>query len=85
MDKTIAVENNLSPVMRFLSDKGFKVEGISVENEYGNNLKKYDALVVAGMSTDILGIQDKVSDIPVINADGLTPEEIYSELNSRFE
>ncbi len=85
MDKKIAVERTLTPVKNYLSERGYQVDSIDVECEYGDKLRQYDALVVTGMSKDILGIQDIVSDIPVIDAKGLTAEEVYDQLSSKLE
>lgn len=83
MNKTIAVERNLTPVIQYLSDKGCKVESIDFGSEYRKNIDKYDALVVTGMNRDFLGVHDVVSKIPVIDAKGLTAEQVYSQvLNS---
>lgn len=85
MNKTIAVERNLTPVMDYLSEKGYKVEGIDFNKEYGRNIDKYDALIVTGMNKDFLGVQDIVSKIPVIEAKGLTAEQIYNQLASSLK
>lgn len=82
MNKTIAVERNLTPVMDYLSEKGYKVEGIDFNNEYARSIDKYDALIVTGMNKDFLGVQDTVSKIPVIEAKGLTAEQVYNQLTS---
>ena len=85
MNKTIAVEHNLTPVMEYLTEKGYKVEGIDFGREYGKNIDKYDAVVVTGMNKDFLGVQDVVSKIPVIDANGLTAEQVFSEINARVQ
>ena len=41
MNKTIAVEHNLTPVMEYLTEKGYKVEGIDFGREYGKNIDKF--------------------------------------------
>jgi len=80
MNKTIAVEHNLTPVIDYLSEKGYKVEGIDFGSEYRKNIDKYDAVVVTGMNKDFLGVQDVVSKIPVIDAKGLSAEQVYSQI-----
>lgn len=85
MKKTIAVENNLTPVIEYLSGKGYKVDSIDIGGEYSKSIDKYDAVVVTGMNKDFLGVQDTVSRIPVIDARGLSAEQIYDRLNSRLQ
>jgi len=84
MDRTIAVERDLTPVMNYLSEKGFKVESIDFGKEYGD-IDKYDALIVSGMNKDFLGMQDTVSKIPVIEARGMTAEQVYQQLNNSLK
>ena len=84
MDRTIAVERDLTPVMQYLSERGFKVESIDFGKEY-SNIDKYDALIITGMNKDFLGMQDSVSKIPVIDARGMTAEQVYEQLNSSLQ
>lgn len=85
MNKTIAIEQNLTPVMEYLLKKGYKVETVDFGTEYTKNIDKYDALIITGMNKNFLGVEDTVSKIPVINADGLTKEEVYDQLTGKFE
>jgi len=65
MDKTIAVEENLTSIGYYLMEKGYKVESIKFGSEFGADINKYDALVVTGMNKDFLGMQDTVTNVPV--------------------
>ncbi len=85
MSKTIAVERNLTPVIEYLSEKGYTVEGINLGREYTKNIDRYDAVVITGMNKDLLGVQDIVSNIPVIDAKGLSAEQVYNQLTTRLE
>ncbi len=85
MNKMIAVETNLTPIMEFLSEKGYQVETIDFSSEYSKNIDKYDALVVTGMNTNFLGVEDTISKIPVINAKGLTKEEVFDQVSSKVK
>lgn len=80
MNSKIAIEPNLTTVKNYLTDKGYDVESIKF-NESSNNLENYDAIVVSGLSTNFLGVQDTETQAVVINADGLTPEEVAKQLN----
>lgn len=85
MNRTIAVERNLTPVIQYLSEKGCKVESIDLGSEYSKNIDKYDALIVTGMNKDFLGVHDIVSRIPVIDAKGMTAEQVYSQLMNSIQ
>lgn len=80
MNRTIAVEHSLTPVMDLLSEKGYKVEDIDISSEYRKNINRYDAVVITGINRDFLGVEDIVSKIPVIDADGLTAEQICHQV-----
>ena len=52
-----------------------------------NNIPKLgslDAIVTAGYNTDMLGISDTETKAPVVNARGLTPEEIKIRIEQQF-
>jgi DNA-binding response OmpR family regulator len=85
MNRTIAVESNLTPVAQYLSEKGYQVDEIDLGKEYTKNIDKYDAVVITGMNKDFLGVQDIVSKIPVIEAKGLTAEQVYNQLTSSLK
>lgn len=85
MKQKVAVEPHLTQVRELLSSKGFQVENINtgeVDNTTSNN---YAAIVVNGISPNFLGIQDTATKAIVINADGLTADEIYNEIQSRLK
>ncbi len=77
----IAIEPALSNVKDYLSGLGYKVETIDVNKEAGS-LRGFDAVVVTGLSTNLLGMSSTRSKAPVINADGLTPEEVAGKIKS---
>jgi len=82
--RTIAVEKGLSNVADYLSREGYTVEILSesIDNN-ASRLDRYDAIVTADYNTNMLGISDTETKIPVINASGLTPQEIKSMLDQR--
>jgi hypothetical protein len=84
-DRIIGVEENLTPVVHLLTEKGYNVESVDFSAEFRKNIDKYDALVITGLNKDFLGVQDTVSQIPVIDAKGLSAEEVYTQLTAKFE
>ncbi|MCX7711365.1 MAG: YkuS family protein [Clostridia bacterium] len=84
MKHRIAVEPNLTPVREYLSQKGFEVESINFDKESSKIKGDFDAFVVTGLDTNSLGYNDTTTKAPVINASGLTAEEVYQELQNRL-
>ena len=75
MNKIVAVENNLAPIKDYLLDQGRQV--IDVESTKNTRV---DAVVISGSSKDLLGMQDVVIDVPVIDARGKTPSEVWHNI-----
>ena len=82
--KTIAVEKGLSNVADYLSREGYTVEILSesIDNN-ASRLDRYDAIVAADYNTNMLGYADTSTKVPVINASGLTPQEIKNMIDQR--
>ena len=75
MKGKIAIEPALSNVKSYLTENGYDVVSMT------SDLRGYDAIVVTGLSKNLLGIQNTDTKAVVINADGLTPQEIANRLN----
>ncbi|MFV9510833.1 YkuS family protein [Tepidibacillus sp. LV47] len=73
----IAVEQSLQSVKEYLQNKGYEVVDL-------NQNTQADAIVITGQDRNILGMQDITTKSPVINAKGLTPEEVYQQLSNRL-
>lgn len=80
MKAIIGVQNTLSPVKQYLSEKGFEVRNFD-----GHQSQEYDAIVLSGQSKNFLGMEDTATRVPVIDARGLTPEEVYNRLRESLE
>jgi galactitol-specific phosphotransferase system IIB component len=83
--KKIGIEKGLDNVADYLSSQGYQVQVLS--ESIDNNvqlLSGLDAIVTAGYNTDMMGISDTETKAPVINAKGLSPEEIKQRLD-RFQ
>lgn len=75
----IGIEPNLTNVKNYLEDMGCDVSVIS-NNQTGYN--SFDAIVVTGEDDDVMGIEDTDTDAIIIEASGLTPQEVYDEIQS---
>ncbi|MDD3225581.1 MAG: YkuS family protein [Clostridium sp.] len=73
----IAIESNLGHVKDYLQDKDCEV---STLKDYDINLNDFDAIVVTGQNDNLMGIEDTLTNTVVIDASGMTPQEIYHEI-----
>jgi DNA-binding response OmpR family regulator len=82
--KKIAVQRDLTPVKEYLEGQGYKVETVEFDAFTKAQNEDYDAIVLTGMSNDFLGMQDTATGAPVIDATGMTPEEIFEQINQAY-
>jgi len=68
--------------LKFLSERGYEVENINF-----TDAEEISSLVddVSGLDSNMLGIEDTETDAIIIDASGMTPEEVYDELEARLE
>lgn len=79
--KKIAVEKGLNPVKSYLHQEGYNVrEFDSTKKNASSVLNKFDAVIVTGENSNFMGIQNSDFSATIINADGLTPRDIKSQL-----
>lgn len=76
----IAVESNLTPIQELLQEQGYRVDALQPAEMVESNPKEYDVMVISGLEKDLMGIEDRVQNCPVINASGLTPEEVSNRV-----
>lgn len=81
MKRKIAVEGSLSDVKDLLQSKGYQVEDLNNKN----NLNTYDAIIITGQDSNVLGIENAVTKSPVIDARGQSAEEVYQQLQNRIK
>lgn len=84
MKKIIAVEPDLTPVKDFLTSKGYQVENISYGDLAKDKTHKFDAFIITGLDNNYLGINDTVTNAIVLDAAGMSPEQLYHELQLRL-
>ncbi|PJI06826.1 MULTISPECIES: YkuS family protein [Clostridium] len=83
--KRIGVEEGLSNVADYLKTQGYSIEtlGGNLQNN-ACKCKNLDAIVTSDINTDMMGISDVSTEIPVINASGLTAEEVKDMIEQKF-
>lgn len=75
--KKVGVEKGLSDVVDFLTSEGYSVQTLSGSIDKNiSSLKGLDAIVTSGLNTDMLGVSNTQTKAPVINASGLSPQEV---------
>jgi hypothetical protein len=77
----IGVEQSLSDVQQALRDMGHEV----VELKHEHDAVNCDCCVITGLDNNVMGMQDVMMEGPVINANGLTAEQVCSEVDSRLQ
>jgi len=80
----IAVQRDLTPVQEYLEERGYEVETIDFDAFTRAQSEEYDAIVLTGINKNFLGMEDTATDVPVIDASGMTPEEIYEQIERTF-
>lgn len=79
--KKVAVQKGLSSIKNYLSEEGYTVKEFdNRKKNAGNFLDKYDAVVVTGENQDIMGAADTISSTPIIEANGMTGEEVKDQI-----
>ena len=76
MKGKIAVEQNLTPVVNYLTSQGYSVESMSASDMLNGGKKGYVAFVISGASENFLSMEERETKISVINASGLSPEDV---------
>lgn len=79
----VGVESDLSNVKRYLEDNDVNVKEFN-SKKMGSSwtMNRYDAVVISGTDANIMGIQDAIGKARVIDASGMTPEEVYNQIIS---
>ncbi|GEN34349.1 YkuS family protein [Aneurinibacillus danicus] len=72
----IGVENTLSNVKQYLKSQGHQVMDM---NE--STMANCDCCVVSGQDNNMMGMANALTKAPVINADGMTAEEVLEAVN----
>ncbi|MDI3538357.1 MAG: hypothetical protein PWQ41_569 [Bacillota bacterium] len=79
MSARIAVENGLDYVKEYLARQGYDV--VDLKGGPGNA----QAVVVSGTDESFLGMADRTTNVPVISAQGRTPQEILTDIKERLQ
>lgn len=82
--KKIGVEKGLSRIADYLNTEGYSVEilGENLESD-ASRRKDLDVIVAADYNKDMMGFSDTSTKVPIVNASGLTQEEIKNMIQQK--
>lgn len=80
--KTIALEKKLNNFKGHLENAGFKTIEFNMNSNTG--WQNADLVVLSGMNENLMGMQDIQTGVPVINATGLSPDDIVQKAMERL-
>ncbi len=80
MSKVIGVEQSLSNVEAALQAKGYEVVQLQSEKD----ASKCDCCVITGQDENMMGISNTAIEGSVINAHGLSAEEVCERVDKMF-
>lgn len=81
----IGIDPNLTPVKEYLENKGYIVESINFREDFPRySFNNYDAFVITGLNKDFMGILNTGTQAVVIDATGLTPDQVYRKVQMRL-
>lgn len=81
MTKKIAVEQSLSNISEALREKGYTV----VDLKSASDAENCSLCVVSGIDSNVMGMQDTVTSAPVIEASGLTADEVCQHVEQKLQ
>lgn len=76
----IGVEQSLTNVQQALRQKGYDV----VELKQESDAQDCACCVVTGLDSNVMGMQDTLTKGSVIDADGMSADEVVREIETRF-
>lgn len=81
----IGVESSLSRFQEGLREQGYEVVNLETIGTNEEDLNDYDAVIISGQDLNFMGMENRVTQVPVINASGLNQNELLEELEARLE
>jgi hypothetical protein len=76
----IGVEASLTNIQQLLKEKGYDVVELKQESDAAN----CDCCVVSGFDSNVMGMHDSVTQASVIEARGLSAEEVCQQVENRL-
>lgn len=84
--KNIAVEKGLTNITQYLSQQGYNVKEIDPRQRVSKDfIDGFDAVVISGMDENRLGDETTMSKSSIIDARGMTPQDVKRQIESRLQ
>jgi galactitol-specific phosphotransferase system IIB component len=80
----VAVESDLTTVSDYLEEQGYQVIEFMHSEEIADELQEVGAIITSGMHENLMGMEDIETEAIMIEANGLTPEEIGDMLEQQL-
>lgn len=81
----IGVERSLTNVINYLSSQGYKIhEFDAAQKNTKDFIDGFDAVVISGVNQNLMGIHDTMSKTSIIDARGLSPQDVKKEIDRRL-
>jgi hypothetical protein len=80
----VAVEADLTTVSDYLEEQGYQIIEFMHSEGNADELQEVDAIITNGMHENLLGMEDTETEAIMIEANGLTPEEIGDRLEQEL-
>ncbi|WP_371068434.1 YkuS family protein [Sediminibacillus sp. JSM 1682029] len=77
----IGIEGTLSDVKGALQERGYEL----VELRQESDVQNCDCCVISGQDKNVMGMTTASTQSPVINANGMTADEVCQQVDSRFQ
>jgi hypothetical protein len=77
----IGVEQSLSNIQQALRDRGYDV----IELKQESDTQGCDCCVISGLDSNVMGMQDTSIEGSVIEANGLTADEVCRQVENRIQ
>lgn len=82
--KKVAIVKELGTIGDYLKNEGYSVQELDTNMKYNSStLNSFDAVILSGLSEDFMGVQDTLTATPIINAEGMTAEQIKGEIDKK--
>ncbi|MFS0781479.1 YkuS family protein [Bacillus sp. 1P06AnD] len=78
--KRIGVEESLTNIQEALQENGYEVIQLKTEAD----AKNVDCCIVTGLDSNMMGMQDTFTQATVIDANGLSANDILNELEHKM-
>jgi len=78
--KRIGVEQSLTNIQEALREKGYEVVSLQTESDAQN----VDCCVVTGLDSNVMGIQNTTTNASIIDANGLSANDVLNEIENKL-